>query len=189
MNRGETPPVLARVKTTLSLTPILVRRTLLALGAALALGWLVNSAAASARWETLQAIHWVENPNDSPKPGRCGELGAYQFRAATWRMHTMRPFADAVTRAHSDEVAVRHYEWLRCGLERAGVAPTPYNIAMAWNAGLRAVVRGKVPNSTRYYAERVDNLAGELHARFSPAPTPKTPLPSLTPETTLAWAP
>src|SRR3954471_8907369 len=90
---------------------------------------------AASRWETLEAIHAIENPSNSSRPGRFGELGAYQFRAATWKMHTSRPFSEAINRSASDEVAVLHYEWLKATLTRAGVAPTSYNIALAWNAG------------------------------------------------------
>lgn len=122
-------------------------------------------ARASERWETLEAIHRLENPYDSPKPGRYGELGAYQFREMTWRMHTQVPFSMALDRRVSDEVAISHYEWLKRRLERNGLAVTPYNIAMAWNAGAQAVVRGRVPASTRWYAERAQNIVGELKRR------------------------
>jgi hypothetical protein len=120
---------------------------------------------ASSRADTLQAINWVENPSDSPKPGKCGELGAYQFRAATWQMHTQRPFSDAVDRRCSDEVAVLHYEWLKTSLARAGVEPTTYNIALAWNAGYGAVVKGRAPAVSHDYAERVNNLVVDLRSR------------------------
>ncbi len=121
-----------------------------------------NMAGASERWETLQAIHWVENPRNSPKPGPRGELGAYQFREQTWRMHTQVPFGRAIERTHSDAVAVKHYEWIKRGLDRAGLEITPYNIAMAWNGGLAATVKGHAPAAARDYAERVNNIAMQL---------------------------
>lgn len=124
-----------------------------------------QEALANFRADTLQAINWVENPSDSPRPGKCGELGAYQFRAATWQMHTQRPFTDAINRQCSDEVAVLHYEWLKTSLTRAGVEPTPYNIALAWNAGLGAVVRGRAPAVSHDYAQRVTNLVTDLRSR------------------------
>jgi len=117
---------------------------------------------ATERWETLEAIHWIENPNDSSLPGPCGELGAYQFRERTWRMHTTLPFAQATDRRLSDAVAIRHYEWLKSGLAHAGIEVSPYTIGLAWNGGLAAVVRGSVRPSTRDYAERVRNIAGHL---------------------------
>jgi hypothetical protein len=119
---------------------------------------------ASERWETLEAIHWIENPRNSVQPGPRGELGAYQFRETTWRQYTTLPFARAVERPVSDAVAVKHYEWLKRCLVRNGVEPTPYNIAVAWNAGIAAAVRGSVQGSTRDYAERVTNIAQSLHS-------------------------
>ncbi len=110
------------------------------------------------RAETLQAINWVENPTNHHRRGSKGELGPYQFRSQTWRMHTRRSFDQAVVRAHADEVAVRHYEWIRRGLREAGIDPSPFNVALAWNSGLGAVLRGEVPTVSYRYAERVANL-------------------------------
>jgi hypothetical protein len=117
---------------------------------------------ASSRAETLEAIHRVENPLDSSRPGKYGELGAYQFRRSTWSMHTSVPFERALERTVSEEVAIRHYEWLRRGLLRNGLPQTPYYIALAWNGGLSSVVRGRATSSTRDYAQRVSNLATDL---------------------------
>ena len=122
-------------------------------------------ARASSRWEILEAIHAIENPHDVTRPGRHGELGAYQFRSGTWRMHTSQPFQFALDRAASDEIAVRHYEWIRRGLVRNGCEPSSYNIALAWNGGLTAVVNGRAPAGARDYAERVQNILQERKAR------------------------
>jgi len=119
-------------------------------------------ASGATRWEVLEAIHWVENPSNTTRPGRFGELGPYQFRELTWRMHTKKPFALANDRQHADVVAVRHYEWLRRGLEAAGLEATSYNIALAWNSGLAAVVRGRAPGAAHEYAVRVANIAAHL---------------------------
>lgn len=123
-----------------------------------------STARADTRSDTLHAIHLVENPNDITKAGPAGELGAYQFREKTWAMHTLRPFRDALVRAYSDEVALAHYEWLAAGLRRYGIAVTPYSIALAWNAGLTAVTRNRVPRAARLYAERVNNLVEDFTA-------------------------
>lgn len=123
-----------------------------------------HSLQAGSRSETLQSINWVENPSDSPRPGPCGELGAYQFRRETWVMHTQKPFGEAVNRKTSDEIAILHYEWIKNALERAGMEPSTYNIAMAWNAGVGAVIKGRVPAVSRDYATRVNNLATDLSA-------------------------
>lgn len=128
-------------------------------GIAVALIFSVATGHASTRWATLEAIHCLENPRDLTRPGARGELGAYQFRAATWRMHTSVPFARAIDRRVSDDVAIRHYEWLKRGLEGAGLMATPYNIALAWNGGLEAVVRGCSPAVAHDYAQRATNLA------------------------------
>lgn len=124
-----------------------------------------GSALASERWETLQAINWVENPRNSLKAGPGGELGPYQFRQATWFMHTRKPFALAVQRQQADDVAVKHYEWIKRGLERNGIAATPYNIALAWNAGLSQVINGRVPAVSYQYASQVNNLVEHLKGR------------------------
>jgi hypothetical protein len=137
---------------------------------AIALAVLTMSAGAQAseptRWETLHAIHTVENPHNSRRPGPRGELGAYQFRSDTWKMYSRLHFSHALDRSRSDEVAVRHYEWIREGLIRAGMDASAYNIALAWNAGLSRVVKGNASAASRNYAERVTNIAFELHRRL-----------------------
>lgn len=126
----------------------------------------VSAASASEmRWATLEAIHKLENPNNLTRPGPHGELGAYQIRPSTWRMHTKTPFYKANSRAESDIVAVRHYEWIKEGLVRNGVSATPYNIALAWNGGLSATINGKAPRAAHDYARRATNLASEYQAR------------------------
>jgi hypothetical protein len=111
------------------------------------------------RRATLEAIHQLENPRNLTRPGKHGELGAYQFRAATWHMHTNLPFSSALDRRTSDTIAVIHYEWLKRGLVAAGMPATTYNIALAWNSGLTAVIRGRSPRVAHGYAERAVNLA------------------------------
>lgn len=128
------------------------------------LGAFAPATGAAERAETLRAINWVENPTNHARRGSKGELGPYQFRAQTWRLHTKRSFSLAVNREHADEIAVKHYEWLKRGLTEAGIEPTPFNIALAWNSGLGAVVRGQVPTVSYHYAERVVNLVEAQHA-------------------------
>lgn len=127
--------------------------------------WVASAVEATATPErdaTLQAIHQLENPRNLTRPGRHGELGAYQFRPSTWRMHTKVPFHRALDRATSDAVAIKHYDWLKRGLEREGVPASTYNIALAWNGGLSAAVRGKAPRAAHYYAQRATNLVAVL---------------------------
>jgi len=131
----------------------------------------VLPAAASAdRWETLKAINWVENPTNHTRFGPKGELGPYQFRAKTWQAYSSLPFSHAVQREQADKVAVAHYEWIKRGLLAAGIDPNPYNIALAWNSGLTAVTKGRVPSSTYRYAEQVSNLVEVLRQRQQRAP-------------------
>jgi len=127
--------------------------------ATVALGLAMPFATAADRGETLRAINLVENPSNKTGYGPRGELGPYQFRASTWRMHTQKAFSLANDRAAADEVAALHYEWIRRGLNEAGIAINSYNIALAWNCGLTAVVSGRIPAGTYQYAEQVSNLA------------------------------
>jgi hypothetical protein len=136
----------------------MTKRLLIVLLLCSVLGAFAPGAGASERAETLRAINWVENPTNHTRRGSKGELGPYQFRAQTWRLHTTMPFQLAVVREHADEIAVKHYEWIRQGLLDAGIEPTPFNIALAWNSGLAAVQRGRVPTVSYGYAQRVTNL-------------------------------
>jgi len=142
-----------------------------------------NEARASGRWETLHAINLVENPTNQTHVGRFGELGPYQFRPATWRMHTDKPFRMAIQREVADEVAVKHYEWLKRMLDQAGIEPSAFNIAMAWNCGLEAVVQGRVPSVSYNYAQRVTNLVEAYSERVPPAALerkmPESPRPGI----------
>ncbi len=137
-------------------------------------------AGADDRWETLRAINWVENPTNHARIGRHGELGPYQFRPTTWRMHTKRPFRQAVERLAADEVAVKHYEWIKRTFAKAGVDATPFNIAMAWNSGVDNVLKGRVPSVSYDYATRVTNLVQTFKqnpaVRTASVPAPARPV-------------
>jgi hypothetical protein len=115
-------------------------------------------AQASISSEILAVIRQLENPRNLTRPGPRGELGAYQFREATWRMHTTIPFEQALDASVSDVIAVKHYEWLARGFQRARMPVSPYNIALAWNGGLSAAIRSKSSHAARNYAERAENL-------------------------------
>lgn len=156
-------------------------RTLLPLGALLSALLLTSPLHASTREHTLEAIHQLENPRNLPRPGARGELGAYQFRASTWRMHTAVPFTQALDRAVSDEVALRHYEWLRRGLEAARMPATPYTIALAWNGGLTAAVAGRSSRAAHDYAQRAANLAADLQLRRQALAESVTPRVAVSP--------
>jgi hypothetical protein len=127
--------------------------------AVVVLAGLAAGGKAQSRTATLEAIHCLENPTNRVAPGPCGELGAYQFRETTWHCYSQEPFARALDRRASDEVAVRHYEWLKQQIESHGIPASSYNIALAWNGGLEAVIRGRSPRAARDYARRASNLA------------------------------
>jgi hypothetical protein len=124
--------------------------------------FLATQARASERWATLEAIHQLENPRNSDAPGALGELGPYQFRESTWRIYTRAPFSQALDPRVSDTIAVKHYNWLKSELERRGFVATPYKIALAWNAGMSAVLSDNPPACATDYASRAANLAAEL---------------------------
>jgi len=134
-------------------------------------------ARADDRWETLRAINWVENPTNHTRAGKFGELGPYQFRSGTWRMHTRRPFSQAIQREAADEVAVLHYEWIKANLEKAGVDGSPFNIAMAWNSGVNNVIKGRAPSVSFNYAQRVVNLVHTFKAQQAEAVAAQEPAP------------
>lgn len=158
----------------------MIKRLLCASLLCSALGAAALAAESTERAETLRAINWVENPTNHARRGSKGELGPYQFRSQTWRMHTRKSFQLAVVREDADEVAVKHYEFIRRGLREAGIEPTPFNIALAWNSGLGAVQRGQVPVVSYRYAERVSNLVESQRERRAVAaakPVAPTPVP------------
>lgn len=94
--------------------------------------------------------------------GRDGGRGHYQFMPATWRQHTSAPLAHAKRRDVADQVARAHVRWICDRLEANGLRPTPFRIAMAWNAGVGAVIRDTAPSRARLYAEHVQNLYHDL---------------------------
>jgi hypothetical protein len=109
----------------------------------------------------LQAIRLVETgDNYNAPPGRLGEQGPYQFRREVWRRYTHAPFAQART-SLADRIAAEHYDWLREELAEAGVSPSIWNIAAAWNSGIGSVRSGHIPRAARDYANRVRNIMRE----------------------------
>jgi hypothetical protein len=117
-----------------------------------------TAAGAASPPDFLHAIRLVESGDCYSAPaGNAGELGPYQFRYAVWRQHTDAPFSRAGS-PFADTVAVRHYHWIARRLRMNGIEATDWNIAAAWNGGVRAVVSGRIPAPTRDYATRVVNL-------------------------------
>ena len=111
----------------------------------------------------LRGIRIVETQDQSHPPrGKLGERGPYQFRRSTWRMHTSSSFDLAENREVANTVAKRHYAWIETQLRANRVEPSSYNVALAWNAGVNAVIRGSAPAVANDYATRVLNIAATL---------------------------
>jgi hypothetical protein len=106
-------------------------------------------------------IRHVESAPVSQAVGRAGELGPYQFTLAVWRQHTTLPFAYANDPRIASQIAVKHVTWLGQHLVKHGFEASPYNLALAWNAGLTATVRQQLKPRHRDYAQRVSNLVAE----------------------------
>lgn len=127
----------------------------------------------------LEAIHQVENPKNTMRIGRRGELGPYQFRPVVWRAYSQKPFSLAADQAEAQVVAEAHYDWIKRGLERNKLEVTPYHIGLAWNAGLQATVNSRTSTQSRYYAQRVANLVEHKDATASAITvTPTQPAPT-----------
>lgn len=121
----------------------------------------------------LYAIRQVESGDRYDGPaGPGGELGPYQFRRGVWHQYTDAPFSGART-PMADDIATKHFWSTVRRLRIHGLEATAWNIAAAWNSGIRAVLSGRIPRSTRDYAMRVVNLteyaAGRRTAN-APAP-------------------
>lgn len=96
----------------------------------------------------LRAIAEVETGNRHVR-GRAGEMGPHQVGPAA--------------RADNGN-AQRHLRWMQRTLREAGLAPTPYLLALAWNAGCERVIQDREQARHRNYARRVMNLYGEYTA-------------------------
>ena len=107
----------------------------------------------------LSAIREVEAVKKPALPGPAGELGYFRLRETAWRQHTTQPFARCGRNASLElEIAMTHLRWLSRGIVAAGQVPTPYRIALAWNAGLEATSLRRIPAPTHDYAARVVNV-------------------------------
>lgn len=113
-------------------------------------------------FQILDAIHQCENPRNSEAPGRRGELGPYQMTLDTWRMHTLLPFTPryACDQALAQSIALKHLRWIERHLMEHSRPVTVFEIAVAWNGGLReAYFPETAPVSVLSYALRVEDLA------------------------------
>jgi hypothetical protein len=139
--------------------------------ALLLLLWSTPLARAWERTDVLEAIHEVENPHNTNRIGRRGELGPFQLRPAVWYTYTQKPFSLATDQDESRLVAEAHYEWIKRGLERNKLDVTPYHIGLVWNAGLHATLNNRASETSKYYAQRVANL---VESKQTPRPAEGT---------------
>lgn len=96
----------------------------------------------------LQAVSLVETGGDPLARGAAGERGEFQ----------MTPAVVAEAGGYGRREAELHMRRLERLLVHAGIDPQPFNLALAWNAGIGAVRRAKATECSYQYATRVRNL-------------------------------
>lgn len=100
----------------------------------------------------------VETPNGIPaKPGPAGDTGRWQLTPAVRhdRAVDLRRIGKPIT---DENLAIAHVVWIEHVLLKNHITPTPYTVALAWNAGIGAELRGTAPARARDFARRVANL-------------------------------
>lgn len=114
---------------------------------------------------TLWALSQVENPRGVTKLGPAGEVGSYQLTPGVIhdRGRHLTRASDGTAQAHADQ-ARAHVPWLAVRCEANGLTASPYNIALAWNAGITRALTRNTSAANRDFAQRVTNLVelGEL---------------------------
>jgi hypothetical protein len=110
----------------------------------------------------LAAIRLVETHNNPRMVGNLGERGAYQFRYTTWKQHTNNSFKQAHNPKEANKIAKLHLNWIKTTLKKNGKPANNYNIALAWNAGVNAVVTNRINRNSKDYAQRVSNITQDI---------------------------
>jgi hypothetical protein len=112
------------------------------------------------------------------RDGAHGERGPWQVTAAVWSMHMSgASFAEARQGDLARACAVKHVTMLCVQLRDSGCDDNAFNLALAWNAGLARVLRGRAPMSSYDHALRVWNLylgPTDQVAEKRPEPTTET---------------
>lgn len=109
----------------------------------------------------LAVLHQLENPANSRKPGKFGELGPWQITPAVWAEVTNKPFTveNAFDPVLGRKIAYKHVLRLTEAMRQHGIEPNVYKLALAWNAGLGAVFHPEhAPASALLYADRANVL-------------------------------
>ena len=104
----------------------------------------------------LDSIRQVEDWDG--KDGKAGERGPYQFTRAAWEETTRLPFVMARHETTARAVAAVRVRKIMRQLAQHGWDVEPYEIGLAWNAGLTALWTRRVPQRCYEYAKHVENL-------------------------------
>ena len=124
----------------------------------------------------LSALRMVETGN-VVRDGARGERGPWQVTATVWSIHMPETsFAEARQEAPARACALKHVALLRGQLRAAGCDDNAFNVALAWNAGLRRTLTSHAPMSSYDHALRVTNLydgAADQMAEKQPEPPPE----------------
>lgn len=100
----------------------------------------------------LKAVALVESGGNPHAIGERGERGAFQ----------MMPQVVAECGGYNERAALVQMKRIEAALIHAGVDPQPYNLALAWNAGIGRVLRGGAPERAYGYARRVEAVFSDL---------------------------
>lgn len=112
------------------------------------------------------ALAQIETPNGVPlAPGPAGETGRWQLTPSV-RADRGAELEARHEKVTDEAIARAQVRWLERELVRAGVDPSPFNIALAWNCGLTRTLQGKAPVASYDFATRVVlQTAGNLKAK------------------------
>ncbi len=114
------------------------------------------SALAASSDRLLAAISQVESGDRDDAVGRRGERSRYQLSERVWLHFSSLPFSRGDDPGFSRDVALAYLGWIEAQLRLHRRPATPYEMALAWNAG---VAGSRRPSSrARDYAERVAAL-------------------------------
>jgi hypothetical protein len=109
--------------------------------------------------DMLAAIASVEDWRG--RVGRAGEIGPYQMLPST-RADRLRELRAAGVASPSErQLAEAHLVWIQRQLRAADVEPLPFNLALCWNAGVRATITNRAPVRSYDYARRVVALLSQ----------------------------
>ncbi len=98
----------------------------------------------------LEAIRLVENTKGW---GKYSEFGPHQLTKSV-RLRVG---------GHDKTAAMKWLLIVEGDMKRYGIDLHPFNIACVWNAGINSVRKGRIPQSTYDYANRVCNMMEILH--------------------------